>query len=79
VWIRFLPDAARIVMETQWHATQKATPASDGSVVLSFQIDGLDEICNWLLGWSGRAEVLAPKEFRKMLADKLRSALELNQ
>jgi len=79
VRIRFLPDAARIVTETQWHATQKATPAPDGSVVLSFQIDGLEEICNWLLGWSGRAEVLEPKELRKMVADKLRSGLALNQ
>jgi predicted DNA-binding transcriptional regulator YafY len=79
VQIRFLPEAARIVTEMQWHATQKATPSPDGSVVLSFQIDGLDEICNWLLGWSGRAEVLDPKELRKMVADKLRSGVALNQ
>lgn len=79
VRIRFLPEAARIVTETQWHATQKATPAPDGSVVLSFQIDGLEEICNWLFGWSGRAEVLEPKQLRKMVADKLRSGLALNQ
>jgi predicted DNA-binding transcriptional regulator YafY len=79
VRIRFLPDAALIVTETHWHSTQKATPAPDGSVVLSFQIDGLEEICNWLLGWSGRAEVLEPKELRKMVADKLRTGLALNQ
>lgn len=79
VRIRFLPDAAKIVTETQWHATQRAAPLPDGSVVLSFQIDGLEEICNWLLGWAGRAEVLEPKELRKMVADKLRSGLALNQ
>jgi predicted DNA-binding transcriptional regulator YafY len=79
VRIRFLPDAARIVTETQWHATQNATPAPDGSVILSFQIDGLEEICNWLLGWSGRAEVLEPKGLRKLVAEKLRSGLALNQ
>jgi predicted DNA-binding transcriptional regulator YafY len=79
VRIRFLPDAARIVTETQWHSTQKAVPMPDGSVVLSFQIDGLEEICNWLLGWAGRAEVLEPKELRKMVADKFRAGLALNQ
>lgn len=79
VQIRFLPAAARVVTETQWHATQKATPAPDGSVVLSFQVDGLDEICNWLLGWSGLAEVLVPNELRNTLADKLRAGLALNQ
>jgi len=77
--IKFLPEAARIVTETQWHVTQIATPGPDGSVVLSFQIDGLEEICNWLLGWSGRAEVLEPQELRKMVADKLRAGLALNK
>jgi predicted DNA-binding transcriptional regulator YafY len=79
IQVRFLPDAARIVTETQWHATQQATPAPDGSVVLSFRIDGLEEICNWLLGWAGRAEVLEPLELRQMVASKLREGLELNQ
>lgn len=79
VRIKFLPDAARIVMETQWHATQEATPALDGSVVLSFRIDGLEEICNWILGWSGRAEVLEPQALRKIFADKLRAGLEMNR
>jgi predicted DNA-binding transcriptional regulator YafY len=79
VRIRFLAEAARIVTETQWHATQQATPMPDGSLVLSFQIDGLEEICNWILGWSGRAEVLAPKELRRMVADQLRSGLALNR
>jgi len=79
VRIRFLPKAARIVTETQWHATQEATPAPDGSVVLSFRIDGLEEICNWILGWTGRAEVLEPQELRKMFAEKLRAGLEMNQ
>lgn len=78
IQVRFLPDAARIVTETQWHATQQATPAPDGSVVLSFRIDGLEEICNWLLGWAGRAEVLEPLELRQMVASKLREGLELN-
>ena len=79
IQVRFLPDAARIVTETQWHATQRVTSAPDGSVVLSFRIDGLEEICNWLLGWAGRAEVLEPLELRQMVASKLRAGLELNQ
>jgi predicted DNA-binding transcriptional regulator YafY len=79
VKVRFTPDAARLVTETQWHATQEATPHPDGGVVLSFQIDGLEEICNWLLGWAGRAEVLEPLELRQMVAANLRAGLELNQ
>lgn len=79
VRIRFLPNAARIVLETNWHHTQTAEPQADGSVILCFTIDGLEEICNWLLGWSGRAEVLEPKELRTMLAERLHSGWLLNQ
>jgi len=78
VRIRFLPDAARIVTETEWHATQHVTPLADGSVVLAFTVDGLDEICEWLLGWSGQAEVLEPSELRRILVEKLRAGCELN-
>lgn len=67
-----------IVTETQWHPTQQAEPESDGSVILSFRIDGLEEICNWLLGWSGSVKVLTPKALRVMVAAKLKAGLKLN-
>jgi predicted DNA-binding transcriptional regulator YafY len=79
VRIRFLPDAARIVTETEWHATQHVSPLADGSVVLGFTVDGLDEICEWLLSWSGQAEVLEPPELRQMLLEKLLAGCELNR
>jgi len=79
VRVRFLPEAARIVTETQWHATQEVEENDDGSVVLSFQIDGLEEIRNWLLGWAGCAEVLEPQELRAKVAEKLIAGLKLNQ
>ncbi len=79
VRVRFLPEAARIVTETQWHATQEVEENDDGSVVLSFRVDGIEEICNWLLSWAGRAEVLGPLQLRTMVAEKLRAGLDLNQ
>jgi predicted DNA-binding transcriptional regulator YafY len=47
--------------------------------VLSFRIDGLEEIRNWLLVWAGRAEVLEPQELRAMVAEKMNAGLKLNQ
>lgn len=79
VRIRFLPQVARIVTETQWHATQVTEAISDGGVILSFQVDGLEEICTWLLTWTGQAEVLEPPELRRMVAERLRKGLELNR
>ena len=40
--------------------------------------DGLDEIVWWVLGWSGRAKVLAPEELCQMVVEKLKAAIEMN-
>lgn len=76
--IRFTPDAAPLVTETIWHRTQQAQPQSNGSVILSFQVDGLEEIVHWILGWTGRAEVIIPPELRELVVKYLQKGLELN-
>jgi predicted DNA-binding transcriptional regulator YafY len=51
----------------------------DGSVTLQFQVDGLDEIVWWVLGWSGRARILQPERLRKMVVEKLKAAIALHE
>jgi hypothetical protein len=43
VEVRFVPEAAALVTETTWHHTQQARRNEDGSVTLSFRVDGLQE------------------------------------
>jgi predicted DNA-binding transcriptional regulator YafY len=76
--VRFLPNAAALVSETTWHHTQQARRNEDGSVTLSFRVDGLEEIVWWVLGWSGLVEVIQPPELRQMVVSRLRRALTLN-
>ena len=78
VEIKFTEEAAELVAETTWHKTQQVRRHRDNSVTLTFTVDGLDEIVWWVLGWSGRATVVKPKELRQMVVDKLKQALELN-
>lgn len=78
VAVQFTKDAAAIVRETKWHPTQKAKEHPDGTVTLSFRVDGLEEIVWWVLGWSGRAKVVKPEKLRTMVLEKLQSAIELN-
>jgi predicted DNA-binding transcriptional regulator YafY len=78
VEIEFSRDAAGLVTETRWHKTQEVKRLPNGRAVLSFKVDGLDEILWWVLGWSGRARVLAPEKLREMVLDKLRTAIEIN-
>ena len=79
VEVRFTPDAARVVTETVWHHTQSVTSNKDGSVTFRFQVDGLEEIVNWVMSWTGRVEVLHPPELRDLVVKKLKSALNAYQ
>ena len=79
VEIRFTAEAAKVVTETVWHHTQKVKSHRNGSVTLSFQVDGLEEIRNWVLGWAGSAKVVKPAELRELVVQKLQAAMEMNR
>jgi proteasome accessory factor B len=55
-------DFATGTAETQWHSTQEVEMQADGSVIMSFDIDGLDEIVWWILGLGPHCRVLEPGE-----------------
>ncbi len=79
VEVRFTPEAAAVVTETTWHHTQKTCWNNDGSVTLLFQVDGLEEIVWWVLGWSGVVGVIRPIELRTLVRNGLQKGLKLNQ
>jgi proteasome accessory factor B len=68
VKLRFCPAIATDVAEVQWHETQTVSFEDDGSVVLKFRVDGLNEITWWILGYGDQVEVLAPKALRQRIA-----------
>jgi predicted DNA-binding transcriptional regulator YafY len=76
VELLFKPHAAKIVVETQWHHTQRVTTHRDGSATLQFKVDGLTEILNWLLAWTGRVEVKQPDVLRALFVQALRQGIE---
>lgn len=79
VEVRFIPEAAKAVVETVWHHTQKVQANPDGSVTLTFQVDGLEEIANWILSWAGRVKVIQPVELREMVVKRLQRTLEMHR
>jgi predicted DNA-binding transcriptional regulator YafY len=78
VELRFVPEAASLVTETTWHHTQQVRHHDDGSVTLSFRVDGLEEIARWLLGWAGWVEILHPMELRDIVVGHWQRAVALN-
>jgi predicted DNA-binding transcriptional regulator YafY len=78
VELLFSPDASTVVQETIWHHTQQSRSEPDGSVTLTFRIDGLNEIVRWVLGWAGRVRVVRPVELRDLVLDHHRRAIASN-
>lgn len=73
--ILFTKEAAATVTEGIWHHTQKVRKNKDGSVTLTFQVDGLNEIVRWVLGWGSRARVIQPPELRDLIVAQLNESI----
>lgn len=78
VEIWFAPEAAKVVTETVWHHTQKAKFDKNGGATLSFRVDGLEEITNWVLRWAGQCRILGPPELRDRFLEKLRGSIDMH-
>jgi proteasome accessory factor B len=79
VRLHFLPKVANNIAETKWHRTQKVTRKDDGSAVVEFRIDGLNEITWWILGYGDQVRVLAPKTLRERVLQIAKNMIKLNQ
>ncbi len=62
--------------EKIWHESQKAEKQPDGSLILTFQVAGLDEIKRWVLSLGPEAEVLAPPQLDEGIRQELHRTLQ---
>jgi predicted DNA-binding transcriptional regulator YafY len=71
VRIRFDRECGRNVADTLWHPTQRISWLTDGDGGCLFEcdVDGLDEILWWVLGYGPRAQVLAPADLIERVRD----------
>lgn len=65
VRLRFLPEVARNIADVQWHSTQTVAFQDDGSAIMEFRIDGLNEITWWVMSYGDKVQVLAPPALRQ--------------
>lgn len=64
VKIRFLKSVAGYIRERVWHPSQQLSEQTDGSVIFTATVAGIEEISHWVLRWGSGAQVLAPDELR---------------
>jgi predicted DNA-binding transcriptional regulator YafY len=77
VKIRFSRKVAPYIKERQWHPTQGLSEKRDGSLLLSFTTNHLNEVKDWILTWGPAARVLAPKELVGRMKRDLVAAADL--
>ena len=75
VKVRISSAGARWVGEKIWHESQKTTKLPDGSLEITFQVAGLDEIKRWVLSLGPEVIVLEPTQLRNMIKGELADTL----
>lgn len=73
--VRFASPVARYVEESKWHASQKLTKQTDGSLLAEFDLDGTEEIMRWVLSFGRHAEVIDPEELRREIQQELQALM----
>lgn len=76
VEIRFAPGAAGYVKEKIWHPSQYLCDEPDGCLLFRAEVAGIQEIKLWVLKWGASAEVLAPENLRREIAQEIDAMVE---
>ena len=63
--LRFSGQAAQLVRERNWHASQQIQELAGGNLELSLTLNSLEEIIPWILSWGKNCEVVRPAKLRK--------------
>ncbi|MGD9933151.1 MAG: helix-turn-helix transcriptional regulator [Dehalococcoidia bacterium] len=74
VVLEFAPEVASRVAETNWHRSQRLTPAPDGSLRFEVRLPSLLEFAPWVRSWGDAVLVVAPSELRDDIAASMQRA-----
>ena len=70
VKLKFTPKVASNVEEVLWHRTQQTTRCDDDSLIFEVDVDGINELSWWILGYGDQVEVLEPPELRELIGKR---------
>jgi len=79
VKLKFSPEVAHDVAGVQWHSTQTVIFQDDGSAIVEFCVDGLNEIMWWILRYGDQVQVLAPKILKRRIVEIAQNMAKQNE
>jgi proteasome accessory factor B len=71
----FARDVATYIRERVWHASQELRQRRDGTLELRLQSSSRKELTRWILSWMLHVKVLAPRQFRDRVRERMRQGL----
>lgn len=65
------------MLERTYFQDQEIQYQEDGSIIITMQTSGWDDVKRWVLGFGPKAVVLEPEELREEICQELSSCLSL--
>ncbi|MDD2302245.1 MAG: transcriptional regulator [Eubacteriales bacterium] len=76
VILRFDEVYKPLILRKIWHTSQKQRELANGRVEVTFRVNGILGIRNWVYQWIPHVEVVEPKELRDIFLDDLENAMK---
>jgi predicted DNA-binding transcriptional regulator YafY len=79
VTLRFHPDVARRVQETNWHISQQLAwdEEQEGYLLMTIEVADTTDLKPWIRTWGANCEVLEPVSLRNELVSEARRLAKL--
>lgn len=78
VEVEVVADCKHNLVDVQWHQTQQYEMLGDGTKILRFEVDGLNEIVDWVWEHYESITVRQPQELKTMIVERCYKMLEKN-
>jgi len=71
VRLLFAKEVATYIRERVWHTSQMLRERRDGSLELRLETSGRKELTRWILSWMPHVKVLAPRQLRERVRERI--------
>jgi proteasome accessory factor B len=75
VRLLFAREVATYIRERVWHTSQALRQRRDGALELRLQTSSRKELRRWILSWMPHVQVLAPRQLRERVRERMRQGL----
>jgi len=75
VRLLFAKEVATYIRERVWHSSQQLRERRDGRLAIRLGTSGRKELMRWILSWMPNVKVLAPRQLRERLKQRMTQGL----